>query len=139
MRAILLRLLDDENGADYCSPQIYNAPAPDVLFVNEGNGKFSNASGRSGIASERGAGLGLVCADFDGDGFVDVFVANDGMPDRLWVHRDGAQSALAFEDNGLLAGCARDNDGRAKAGMGVTTADIDDDGDLDLLVGNLNR
>jgi len=138
-RASERECLDDENGADYCSPQIYNAPAPDVLFVNEGNGKFSNASVRSGIASERGTGLGLVCADYDGDGFVDVFVANDGMPDRLWVHRDGAQDALAFEDIGLLAGCALDNDGRAKAGMGVTTADIDDDGDLDLLVGNLNR
>jgi hypothetical protein len=75
----------------------------------------------------------VACADFDLDGLVDLFVANDGMPDRLWVNLGDGR----FEERGLIAGCAIDQGGVAKAGMGVTVADIDEDGDLDLMVCNV--
>ncbi|MCH7601402.1 MAG: VCBS repeat-containing protein, partial [Planctomycetes bacterium] len=81
-----------------------------------------------------GTGLGFVAGAFNSDGWLDVFIANDGMKDHLWINqKDGS-----FLNDALLAGCAVDQDGIEKAGMGVTIADIDDDGDLDLLVCNLN-
>ena len=118
---------------DYCAPAIYNAPAIDVLYRNEGDGTFRDATEEAGLTSAFGTGLGVVCGDFTGDSLPDVFVANDGRPDQLWVNLGG----FRFEDRGLLLGCAIDQDGKAKAGMGVTAADFDDDGDLDVLVCNL--
>ncbi len=120
---------------DYCSPKAYNAPAIDVLYRNEGDGTFTNVTDAAGISSAFGTGLGVVCGDFTGDGWVDIFVANDGKSDQLWVNLGNGR----FEDHGLLLGCAMDQEGKAKAGMGVTAADIDNDGHLDLLVGNLTR
>jgi enediyne biosynthesis protein E4 len=122
-------------GEDYCSPNEYAAPAADVLYRNEGDGTFTDVSQGSGIAAAKGNGLGVVCGDFDGDGRTDLFVANDGMPDRLWLNRpDGT-----FADEALPRGCAFDSEGRASAGMGVAAADFDQDGDLDLLVCNLRN
>ncbi|MCZ6596728.1 MAG: VCBS repeat-containing protein, partial [Planctomycetota bacterium] len=120
---------------DYCAPMTYDAPARDVLYRNEGGGAFVDATVAAGIDRGFGNGLGVVCGDFDGDGLVDVFVANDAMPDQLWIN----QGAGRFADEAFYAGCAVDQDGRAKAGMGVTAADLDDDGDLDLLVCNLTE
>jgi hypothetical protein len=74
-----------------------------------------------------------VCGDFSGDGRVDVFVANDGRVNRLWINAGDGR----FEEQAMLRGCAMDQDGKAKAGMGVTAADLEGDGDLDLLVCNL--
>ena len=120
-------------GADYCSPKSYSAPTPAVLYRNDGNGRFTDVSEAAGLRTAFGNGLGVVCADFDGDGREDVFVANDGTPNQLWIQRqDGT-----FEDRALASGCAMDMDGVAKAGMGVEAADVDDDGDFDLLVANL--
>lgn len=120
-------------GQDYCSPKNYDSPAIDVLYLNRGNGTFKDISRAAGITAATGNGLGIACVDFDGDGWIDIFVANDGMQDQLWHNRgDGT-----FEDIGLIAGCALDDEGKAKAGMGVTVSDTDDDGDLDLLVCNL--
>jgi hypothetical protein len=120
-------------GQDYCSPKNYDSPAIDVLYLNRGNGTFKDISRAAGITAATGNGLGIACVDFDGDGRIDIFVANDGMQDQLWHNRgDGT-----FEDIGLIAGCALDDEGKAKAGMGVTVSDADDDGDLDLLVCNL--
>lgn len=120
---------------DWCSPQNYESAARDVLLANQGGGTFVDVSESSGVASVPGTGLGVGCGDFDSDGNIDIFVANDGMPDALWMG-DGQG---AFTDNALLAGCAVDYSGKAKAGMGVALADIDDDADLDLIVCNLDR
>jgi hypothetical protein len=118
---------------DYCSPNSYAAPAPDTLYRNEGDGRFTDVSLAAGIRAAVGNGLGLVCTDFDGDGWADVFVANDGMLNLLWRNRhDGT-----FEEQGVRAGVAVDQEGRKKAGMGTHAADLDFDGDEDLLVVNL--
>lgn len=117
----------------YCGPRSYKAPAMDVLYRNEGDGTFSDVTDATGIAAGFGNGLGVVAADFDRDGWLDVYVANDGMLNQLWINLEGRE----FQDVALVRGCAVDQDATAKAGMGVTTADIDDDDDLDILVCNL--
>jgi hypothetical protein len=120
-------------GFDYCSPKAYNAPAPDTLYRNAGDGSFSDVSVQAGLRAAFGNGLGVVCLDFDADGWSDFFVANDATMNQLWINQgDGT-----FVDRSMRAGCAADQDGLVKAGMGVSAADFDDDGDEDLLIVNL--
>ena len=121
--------------ATYCGPNEYDAPAMDRLYRNDGDGTFSDITADAGLNTAFGNGLGTVGADFDGDGLTDLFVANDTMINQLWLNRGN----LRFEDESMLWGCALDDDGIAKAGMGVAAADVDDDGDSDLLVVNLER
>jgi hypothetical protein len=121
-------------GADYCSPKSYKAPVPDVLYRNNGDATFTDISQSAGIRAAVGTGLGVVCGDLNDDGLVDLFVANDGMSNHLWINIDGTR----FEDRALAMGCAVDMQGIRKAGMGVTMADIDDDLDIDMLVCNMN-
>jgi hypothetical protein len=130
-----LPCMDALSRPDYCSPKNYRTPARDVFYRNLGGGRFEDLSEASGVAAEPGNGLGLGCADFDGDGNVDVFVANDGMADHLWLG-DGAGN---FVNRAYAWGCATDLNGLKKAGMGVAVADVDDDLDVDLLVCNLDR
>lgn len=119
---------------DYCAPNMYR-PVPHRLFHNEGNGKFADVTQSSGLGTAYGAGLGVTCADFNGDGLIDIYVANDGSANLLWLNRGNGE----FEETGLMAGAAYAADGAARAGMGVTAGDIDNDGDDDLLVTNLTR
>ena len=119
---------------DYCSPKNYDAPSRSLLFRNTGRGSFTDVTTTSGVAAAAGNGLGVVADDVDGDGRPDVFVANDGTPNHLWMNRGG----MRFADEALARGVAIDQDGAPKAGMGVHAADVDSDGDNDLLVMNLD-
>jgi len=118
---------------DYCSPVSYNAPQMDVLYLNQGDGTFLDISEPAGLRTSFGNGLGVVCGDFNGDRLPDVFVANDQVDNQYWVNRGGGR----FEDQAMVSGCAVDINGAAKAGMGTCAADLDRDGDLDLMVVNL--
>ena len=122
--------------ADYCGPAGYSAPARDTLYRNEGGGRFRDVTVELGLGEARGNGLGVVPGDFDGDGRLDLFVANDLSPDRLWMHVEG-QAQLV--DRAELRGCARDRYGNNRAGMGVDAADVDGDDDIDLLVVHMAR
>jgi len=124
----------DASGArDYCNPSVYR-PLPDRLYRND-NGKFVDVSAQAGLGAAFGNGLGVSCADFDGDGWPDIFVANDGNANQLWINqRDGT-----FRDTALEAGVAYNADGAAQAGMGIATADFDNDGDEDLFVTHLAK
>jgi len=119
---------------DYCSPVNYMAPSRDVLYKNNGDGTFTDLSSASGLGVRIGTGLGILCNDYSGDGIIDIFVANDGMPDQLWLNHGD----WTFSDVAPLRGCALDDEGKAKAGMGVTSEDFDHDGDFDILVCNLS-
>jgi hypothetical protein len=118
---------------DYCSPSNYLSPMHATLYQNNGNGTFTDISSDSGISMHKATGLGVTVLDFNQDGFQDLFVANDGMPDYLW--RNNGNNT--FSEIGSLTGCNLDNDGSAKAGMGVTSADLDDDGDFEIYVCNM--
>jgi len=118
---------------DYCSPRNYKAPTADVLLRND-SGAFTDVSAPAGLRDGAGNGLGVVTGDFDGNGRLDVFVANDATPNRLWLNQGGGR----FLESAVRLGCAVDQDGVAKAGMGVDATDVDDDGDEDLLVMNLD-
>lgn len=119
---------------DYCTPRAYN-PLRSHLFRNDGKGVFTDATQASGIGSLAGPGLGVTCADFNGDGWPDIYVANDGAANFLWLNKtDGT-----FEEVGLISGAAYGMDGIARAGMGATVGDFDNDGDEDIFVTNLMR
>ena len=105
-----------------------------VLYRNDGHGVFTDVSSQSGIGALRGNGLGVVAADFDDDGWPEVFVANDSMANFLF-HTTGH---LRFDEVALRAGVAVATDGRPRAGMGVDAGDYDGDGQLDLVVTNLD-
>ena len=119
----------------FCNPNNFGAPQPDVLYRNDGGGRFTDVSAESGIHKARGNGLGVVAGDFDSDGRIDLYVANDGMANQLWIN----QGDLKFVDEGLSSGTAFNSVGRAEAGMGVAATDVDHDGDLDLFVSHLRE
>lgn len=123
---------DPVGARDYCSPKAYR-PVSSRLFHNDGNGHFTDVSEASGIARTYGAGLGVSVGDYDGDGWLDLFVANDATLNQLWLNRkDGT-----FEDRGLLSGTAVNAAGNPEGSMGIASDDYDNDGDEDLLVTNL--
>jgi hypothetical protein len=118
---------------DYSSPNNYNAALPDALYRNLGAGQFEDVTAVSGLQSTYGNGLGVSCGDFDLDGKIDLYVANDARANQLWRNLGEMQ----FEDTALENGCAVNGDGRAEAGMGVQFVDIENDGDLDLFMTHL--
>jgi hypothetical protein len=121
-----------DGAPDYCSPQAYSYEA-DTLYHNDGGGRFTDASQRSGIGRTQAPGLGVVCADFTGDGLPDFYVANDGEANQLWENQGNG----TFVDRAILMGAAFDGFGRPEASMGVALGDIDGDADLDLFMTHL--
>ena len=116
----------------YCAPRVYRAQRS-RLYRNNHDGTFADVTEAAGMGTQYGAALGVATADFNGDGWVDLYVANDGTDNQLWINqRDGT-----FQNLGLLSGTALGPYGEAKAGMGVDAGDFDDDGDEDLFVTNL--
>lgn len=118
---------------DYCGPDAYPA-VHDTLFHNLGGGRFENVTESAGMLEGLGAGLGVIAADLNGDGWCDLYVANDGDPNQLWINQAGSGQ---FIDEALLAGVALNLRGQAEAGMGVDAADVNGDGNEDLFVTNL--
>jgi hypothetical protein len=120
--------------ADYCTPKAYS-PLRSRLLRNDGRGRFEDVTQAAGLSARAGPSLGVIAADLNADGFLDLYVANDGAANFLWMNRGGS----TFEEGGLLSGAAYGLDGIARAGMGVDAGDFDDDGDFDLFVTNLVR
>lgn len=118
----------------YCHPDNFDAIA-NVLYRNNGDGTFTDVSETSGIAAAEGKGLGVAFADYDDDGFLDVYVANDSVQSFLFQsHGDNT-----FREVGLLAGVGFNEDGKTFAGMGVDFADYDNDGRPDIFVTDLSN
>jgi enediyne biosynthesis protein E4 len=118
----------------YCIPRIFK-PRPSYLFRNQGNGTFADVSKESGIADSPGKSFGAVATDVNNDGLLDLFVANDTMPNFLFVNRGRGK----FEEAGLEAGVAYGEAGKPRSGMGVDASDFDGDGWQDLFVANIDQ
>ena len=128
------RCSTDLGRPNYCGPLAYE-PQGDRLLRNRGDGTFEEVTGRAGLTAPPGSALGALAADFDGDGWQDLYVGNDGLPNQLWRNRgDGT-----FTNEALLAGAAVNSEGRPEASMGISAADIDLDGDEDLFITHLDR
>ena len=123
--------------SDYCNPKAFKGMTA-VLYHNvgsRGRPRFEDVTAASGLGRLPGPGLGVICADFDGDGWPDIFIANDGQPNRLWINRrDGT-----FEEEAVKRGVAYNGMGLAQAGMGVALGDADGDGLEDLFVTHLGE
>jgi hypothetical protein len=118
----------------YCPPEEFPATT-NILYHNNGDGTFTDVSQRAGIATKKGRALGVAFADYDGDGFTDIFVANDGMQQYLY-HNNGNGT---FTELALEAGTALSEDGRRLSGMGVVFQNYDNDGRPDVIVTELPR
>ncbi len=117
---------------DYCTPRVFRSPG-NRLFHNKGNGTFEDATVTAGVDKEFGHGLGVVTADFNDDGWPDIYVANDGDPNQLWINQKNG----TFTNEALLAGAAVNRKGQTEAGMGVDAADFDGNGTDDIFVTHL--
>jgi hypothetical protein len=111
----------------YCNPTFYD-PLPNTLYRNNGDGTFTDVSEETGISKYLGKGMGIGVADFDGDGYPDIFVANDKSPNFLFHNLGGKR----FEEIGTTAGVAYSNDGKALSGMGADFRDVNNDGQPDI-------
>lgn len=132
-----------DGGLNYCGPNVFPSISS-RLFRNRGLStgsektpelQFEDVSFSSGIGRVPGPGLGVVCADFDGDGWPDIFVANDGEPNRLWMNRRNG----TFVDEAVSRGVGYTMTGQAFAGMGAAVGDVDGDGLFDLYVTHLSH
>lgn len=122
-----------------CTPHEY-AASQDELFLNLGDGRFQNVTREAGIVAPDGKGLGLVVADFEGTGRLNIFVANDAVPNFYFVNETLPPGAPPkFFERGFASGLAVDQDGHAEACMGVSAGDADGDGRMDLFVTNFHR
>jgi hypothetical protein len=119
-------------GRDYCSPRVYRAQ-PHRLYRNQGDGTFGDVTAEALVGGHFGPALGVVAGDFNSDGWIDIFVANDGEANQLWIN----QRDRTFQNRAALAGVAFNADGKAVAGMGVDAGDFDNDGDEDVFLTTL--
>jgi hypothetical protein len=116
----------------YCAPEAY-AAVTNRLYRNRGDGSFEDWSLKTGVQRQTGKTLGVLTGDFNMDGWMDLYVANDMLPNHLWINQgDGT-----FIEDGLLGGSAVNADGRSESSMGVVAADYDNDGDEDLFITHL--
>ncbi len=120
-----------EGYRDYCHPDLF-PPVASLVYHNDGNGHFTDITEKSGL-SKPGKGLGIGFADYDRDGFPDIFIANDSMPEFLYHNKHNG----TYEEVGLVSQVAVDADGNTYAGMGVDFADYNNDGLPDIVVTNL--
>jgi hypothetical protein len=114
-------------GRAYCHPRFYE-PLHNTLYRNDGNGHFTDVSEETGIAHSFGRGMSVSFADFDGDGYLDAFVANDASPNFLFHNLGGKR----FEEIGVEAGVAYSDSGNALSGMGSDFRDVNNDGRPDI-------
>jgi hypothetical protein len=126
--------IDKDGVHHYCIPRIFK-PRPSWLFHNNGDGTFTDVSRESGIAEHRGKAWGVVATDLNNDGRMDLFVSNDTVANFLFMNRDGKR----FSEDGFAAGVAYSGEGRARSGMGVDSADFNNDGWMDLFVANIDE
>lgn len=123
-----------EGGRSYCHPDNFK-PISNYLFHNNGNGTFTDVSEKSGIAAHPGKGLGVAFADFNHDGFLDISVANDSFQQSLFLNNGNG----TFRENALAAGSGFTDEGKVFAGMGTDAADVDDDGNPDIVTTALSN
>ena len=124
----------DGTRKSYCTPESYHGQTS-TLFHNTGRGTFDNVTRAAGVYDPNAKALGVALLDYDNDGWIDLFVANDRQPNRLYRNaRNGT-----FKDVGLTAGVAFDETGTARAGMGVDAADYDGSGRASLAIGNFSN
>ena len=131
------RCTDELGQANYCGPLAY-PPVADQLLINvteDGPLRFEDRSGLAGIERDYGACLGAAAADFNDDGLLDLYVANDGQPNQLWINLGGGR----FENQALLAGAGVNGQGFSEASMGVSVVDADGDLDEDVFLTHLSR
>ena len=132
-RAANHKVCATEHGApEYCGPMSYR-PETDLLLRNLGDGSFADISGEVGLIGAPGPGLGIAVADFDDNGWLDIYVANDQAANRLWMNQGNGR----LREEALMRGGAVDAQGRTQASMGVDAGDADGDGDEDLFMTHL--
>jgi hypothetical protein len=124
---------DSRGTRAYCHPENFKGAA-NMLFHQKSDGTFEDVSVRAGVADPNGKALGVAFADFDNDGFTDIFVANDSVRQSLYHNKQNG----TFEDIALEAGAGYDEDGKTYAGMGVDAADYDNDGYPDVVATTLS-
>jgi hypothetical protein len=123
---------------DYCAPKVFRGRVSRLFHNRGGKGcwkGFEDVTEASGLGRIPGPGLGVVCADLSGDGWPDIFIANDGQPNRLWVNQKNG----TFKEESVVRGVAYNAMGQAQAGMGIGVGDVDGDGLLDLFVTHLTE